>query len=104
MDFRNFLHQERPISTELKLLPLIKYSITCREPEFELNKSVSSHLTRVKGHTSLAFYRRMDKSILKIQITTRKSKLHLWMDIKADKKTTSLYLVLGQTKVLELDS
>ena len=40
----------------------------------------------------------MDKSLRKIQITTKKFKSHLLMDIKEDKKITSLSHVLDQTK------
>jgi predicted solute-binding protein len=46
----------------------------------------------------------MDKSILKIQIITKKYKLLQSMGIKADKKIISLYLVSGQIKALELAS
>jgi ABC-type oligopeptide transport system ATPase subunit len=45
----------------------------------------------------------MDKLFQKIQIIIKKSILLLLMDIKEDKKITSLFLVLDQIKVQELD-
>lgn len=104
MDLKSFQPQERLTLTEHKLLQWTKFSSTLKEQESKPNRSVSSRLTKDKEPTSSVSCKKMDKSILKIQIITKKYKLPQSMGIKADKKIISLYLVSGQIKALELAS
>jgi hypothetical protein len=104
MDLKSFQPQELLTLTEHKLLQWTKSSSTLKEQESKPNRSVSSHPTKDKEPTSSVSCKRMGKSILKIQIITKKYKLLQSMGIKADKKIILLYLVSGQIKALELVS